>query len=135
MMLANAELRVIPLTIHIPLSAVETAIKNEDVSETILIISASLKRFFGVSQPHIAVAGLNPHAGEAGYLGRFEIDRLAPILASLSSNDFQLSGPYSADSLFHKQARKNYDAVLCMYHDQALIPIKTIDFLTALMLH
>ena len=135
MMLANAELRVIPLTVHIPLSAVETAIKNEDVSETILIISASLKRFFGASQPHIAVAGLNPHAGEAGYLGRFEIDRLAPILASLSSNDFQLSGPYSADSLFHKQARKNYDAVLCMYHDQALIPIKTIDFLTALMSH
>jgi len=128
MMLANAELRVIPLTIHIPLSAVETAITNEDVSETILIIVASLKRYFGASRPHIAVAGLNPHAGEAGYLGRFEIDRLAPILASLSSTDFQLSGPYSADSLFHKQARENYDAVLCMYHDQALIPIKTIDF-------
>lgn len=128
MMLANTELRVIPLTVHIPLSAVENTITKEDVTQTISIIAASLKRYFGVPHPHIAVAGLNPHAGEAGYLGRFEIDRLAPMLASLSSTDFKLSGPYSADSLFHQQARKNYDAVLCMYHDQALIPIKTIDF-------
>lgn len=128
MMLANAELRVIPLTVHIPLSEVESSIEDADLSETLLIIGDGLKRYFGLARPHIAVAGLNPHAGEAGYLGRFEVDKLAPFLADFTLEDVQISGPYSADSLFHKEARDTYDAVLCMYHDQALIPVKTVDF-------
>ena len=128
MMLANAELRVIPLTVHLPLSEVENSIEEEDLSETLLIIRDGLKRYFGLAKPHIAVAGLNPHAGEAGYIGRFEADKLIPFLADFKPKDLQISGPYSADSLFHKEARNSYDAVLCMYHDQALIPLKTVDF-------
>ena len=128
MMLANTELRVIPLTVHLPLSEVESSIEEADLSETLLIIGDGLKCYFGLARPHIAVTGLNPHAGEAGYLGRFEAEKLTPFLADFKSKDIQISGPYSADSLFHKEARDSYDAVLCMYHDQALIPVKTLDF-------
>ncbi len=128
MMLANTELRVIPLTVHVPLSEVESSIEETDLSETLLIIRDGLKRYFGVARPHIAIAGLNPHSGEAGYLGRFEVDRLTPFLDDFDLEDVQISGPFSADSLFHKEARDSYDAVLCMYHDQALIPVKTVDF-------
>lgn len=128
MMLANSELRVIPLTVHIPLNKVESSITDADLSETLMITGDALKRYFGLSKPHIVVAGLNPHAGEAGYLGRFEVDKLTPFLAAFTKDDIQVSGPHSADSLFHKEARNSYDAVLCMYHDQALIPVKTVDF-------
>ena len=128
MMLANPQLRVIPLTVHIPLNEVESAITEADLARTISILASALRRYFGITHPHISIAGLNPHAGESGYLGRFEIDRIIPFLADFSIENLQLSGPHSADSLFHEEARKNYDAVLCMYHDQALIPIKTIDF-------
>ena len=128
MMLANPELRVIPLTVHIPLSEVENAITEADLAQTITIIAAAMRQYFGIAHPHISIAGLNPHAGESGYLGRFEADRIIPFLADFTAENLHLSGPHSADSLFHKEARKQYDAVLCMYHDQALIPIKTIDF-------
>lgn len=128
MMLANPQLRVIPLTVHIPLNEVESAITEADLAQTISILASALRRYFGIAHPHISIAGLNPHAGESGFLGRFEIDRIIPFLADFSIENLQLSGPHSADSLFHEEARKNYDAVLCMYHDQALIPIKTIDF-------
>lgn len=128
MMLANPQLRVVPLTVHIPLNEVESTITEADLAQTIQIVASALNRYFGIAHPHISIAGLNPHAGESGYLGRFEIDRIIPFLAEFSIENLHLSGPHSADSLFHEEARKNYDAVLCMYHDQALIPVKTIDF-------
>lgn len=128
MMLANPQLRVVPLTVHIPLNEVENAITEADLAQTITILARALKQYFGIAHPHISIAGLNPHAGESGYLGRFEIDRILPFLSEFSIENLRLSGPHSADSLFHTKARKNYDAVLCMYHDQALIPVKTIDF-------
>ena len=128
MMLANPQLRVIPLTVHIPLNEVESAITEADLAQTISILASSLRRYFGIAHPHISIAGLNPHAGESGYLGRFEIDRIIPFLADFSIENLQLSGPHSADSLFHEEARKNYDAVLCMYHDQGLIPVKALAF-------
>lgn len=128
MMLANPQLRVVPLTVHIPLNEVENAINEADLAQTITILAGALKQYFGITHPHISIAGLNPHAGESGYLGRFEIDRIIPFLSEFSVENLRLSGPHSADSLFHAEARKQYDAVLCMYHDQALIPVKTIDF-------
>ena len=128
MMLANAELRAVPLTIHIPLSAVEAAITAELFTKTIYGLEAGLHRYFGCHKPRIAVAGLNPHAGEGGHIGRFEADTLPGLMASAQIQKASLSGPYSADSLFHADRRADYDAVLCMYHDQALIPVKTIDF-------
>lgn len=128
MMLANAELRVVPLTIHIPLSAVETAVTPELFTQTIHHLEAGLYRYFRCAAPRISIAGLNPHAGEDGHIGRFETDILSELIAATETQKAILSGPYSADSLFHKERRQDYDAVLCMYHDQALIPVKTIDF-------
>ena len=128
MMLANDELRAVPLTIHIPLSAVETTVTAELFTQTICELEAGLYRYFGCLGPRIAVAGLNPHAGEDGHIGRFETDILSKLMTSTQTQRAILSGPYSADSLFHAERRADYDAVLCMYHDQALIPVKTIDF-------
>lgn len=128
MMLANAKLRTVPLTIHIPLSDVETAISAELFSQTLHQLEDGLYRFFGCQTPRIAVTGLNPHAGEGGHMGRFETDILLPLIKESSVQRALLSGPHPADSLFHEDRRGGYDAVLCMYHDQALIPVKTIDF-------
>lgn len=128
MMLANSALRAVPLTIHIPLSAVEQAITSELFERTIYALESSLYRYFGCSAPKIAIAGLNPHAGEDGHIGRFETDRLSGLISSTKTQKAVLSGPYAADSLFHADRRADYDAVVCMYHDQALIPVKTIDF-------
>jgi len=128
MMLANQALRVVPLTIHIPLNQVETAITEKHLEKTLTILTDALRRQFALSEPHIVVTGLNPHAGEAGHIGRFETDRLSPFLSRFHLEGVKISGPYAADSLFHPQARQGYDAALCMYHDQALIPVKTIDF-------
>jgi len=130
MMLANAELRVVPLTIHVPLSEAEARITQADIHNVLSVMAADMKKYFGIRQPRIAVAGLNPHAGENGHIGRFETDILSPALQTWqqAGGKAQLAGPFSADSLFHSSARANYDAVLCMYHDQALIPVKTIDF-------
>jgi 4-hydroxythreonine-4-phosphate dehydrogenase len=128
MMLANDQLKIVPLTIHIPLSEVEDSISDAAITKTITIIDKDLKHRFGLNQPRIAVAGLNPHAGENGYIGGFERDRLTPLLTALKSKGFSITGPHSADSLFHEAAREQYDVVLAMYHDQALIPVKTIDF-------
>ena len=128
MMLANADLRAVPLTIHIPLSAVETAVTPELFTQTIYALEDGLHRYFECAAPRIAVTGLNPHAGEDGHIGRFEADILSGLITSTQTKNAVLSGPYSADSLFHTERRADYDAVLCMYHDQALIPVKTIDF-------
>ena len=128
MMLASDQLRVVPATIHIPLADVAGALTPTLLEETIRITHAGLIRDFGLTAPRIAVAGLNPHAGEGGKMGREEIDVIAPVLARLRDEGMDLRGPLSADTMFHAAARARYDAAVCMYHDQALIPIKTLDF-------
>lgn len=128
MMLACDMLRVVPTTIHIPLAAVPAHLTASLLTDTLLITHAALRRDFGVTQPRIAVAGLNPHAGEDGKMGLEEIDMITPVLNALRAEGMQISGPLSADTLFHAAARKHYDVAVCMYHDQALIPIKTLDF-------
>jgi 4-hydroxythreonine-4-phosphate dehydrogenase len=128
MMLACPELRVVPATIHIALSEVPKALTPEVLEATIRITHAGLISDFGIAAPRIAVAGLNPHAGEGGAMGREELDCMAPLVARLAGDGMAIRGPMSADTMFHAAARKGYDAAVCAYHDQALIPIKTIDF-------
>jgi 4-hydroxythreonine-4-phosphate dehydrogenase len=128
MMLAAHELRVVPLTVHCPLAEVPKAITRPLIFETVRTTYAALKRDFGIGAPRIAVAGLNPHAGEEGTMGREEIDTIAPAVADLRAEGLSVTGPHSADTLFHAAARRGYDAVVAMYHDQALIPLKTIGF-------
>ncbi|KAA9009376.1 4-hydroxythreonine-4-phosphate dehydrogenase PdxA [Histidinibacterium aquaticum] len=128
MMLACPELRVVPATIHIPLHEVPEALTARLLTDTILITHAAMIRDFGVSRPRIAVAGLNPHAGEGGKIGTEEIELIAPTLEALRVQGLDIAGPLSADTMFHAAARARYDVAICGYHDQALIPIKTIDF-------
>ncbi|MDX1780428.1 MAG: 4-hydroxythreonine-4-phosphate dehydrogenase PdxA [Thalassovita sp.] len=128
MMLACDELRVVPTTIHIALSEVPKQLTADLLIDTIRITEAALRRDFGLQSPKLAVAGLNPHAGEGGAMGHDEIDLIIPVLDELRAEGMQLDGPKSADTMFHAAARAGYDAAICMYHDQALIPIKTIDF-------
>ncbi len=128
MMLASDQLRVVPATIHIPLADVPTVLTPELLRETIEITAHDLNKQFGISHPRIAIAGLNPHAGEGGAMGREELEWIGPLVTEMAKDGYALSGPKSADTLFHASARKTYDAVIAMYHDQALIPIKTLDF-------
>ncbi|HZB90839.1 MAG TPA: 4-hydroxythreonine-4-phosphate dehydrogenase PdxA [Stellaceae bacterium] len=128
MMLVCAELRVVPVTIHQPLREALAALTTDRIVAAGRIAAAGLARDFGVARPRLAVAGLNPHAGEHGALGREEIDIIAPAIAALRTAGIDATGPAPADTLFHPAARRRYDAALCMYHDQALIPLKTIDF-------
>jgi 4-hydroxythreonine-4-phosphate dehydrogenase len=128
MMLASEKLRVVPLTIHLPVAEVAAAVSKQAVFETAEIILTALRRDFGILNPRLAVAGLNPHAGEEGMLGAEEEKIIAPAIAALKARGFAVRGPLSADTLFHEEARRTYDAALCMYHDQALIPIKTLSF-------
>ncbi|GKY87849.1 4-hydroxythreonine-4-phosphate dehydrogenase PdxA [Sinisalibacter aestuarii] len=127
MMLACSALRVVPTTIHIPLRDVPGALTPALLEETIRITDADLAAQLG-QRPRIAVAGLNPHAGEEGAMGREEIEMIAPLLDRLRGEGFTLLGPLPADTMFHPPARARYDVAVCMYHDQALIPIKTLDF-------
>lgn len=128
MMLAGPGLRVVPLTIHEPLAKVPGLVTTPAIVETGEIVLAALKRDFGIARPRLAVAGLNPHAGESGEIGREEIDIIAPAVEALRAGGHEVHGPLSADTMFHSEARARYDAALCMYHDQALIPIKTLAF-------
>jgi 4-hydroxythreonine-4-phosphate dehydrogenase len=128
MMLAGGGLRVVPLTIHVPLADVAGEITETAIAETGEIVLAALKTDFGIEHPRLAVAGLNPHAGEEGELGREEDSIIRPAVASLRATGHEVRGPLSADTMFHAEARAKYDAALCMYHDQALIPIKTLAF-------
>jgi 4-hydroxythreonine-4-phosphate dehydrogenase len=128
MMLASDKLRVVPLTVHLPLAAVPQSITTAAIVETAGIVLAALKRDFGIAKPRLAVAGLNPHAGEDGILGGEDGATIAPAVAALRAAGHAVHGPLSADTLFHDAARAGYDAALCMYHDQALIPIKTLSF-------
>ena len=128
MMLTAPELRVVPVTIHIALDQVVSHLTPDLLEDTIRITYRALIRDFGLSAPRLAVAGLNPHAGEGGTMGRQELDMIAPLLARLREEGLNLAGPLSADTMFHARARATYDAAICMYHDQALIPIKTVNF-------
>src|SRR5260221_672688 len=128
MMLACPQLRVVPITIHL---ALRRAIENLSAASIVYagrVVDDALRRYFGIAAPVLAVAGLNPHAGEAGGLGREDIDIVAPAIAELRAAGIDARGPLAADTMFHAEARRGYDAALCMYHDQALIPIKTLDF-------
>ena len=128
MMLASPLLRVVPVTIHIPIAEVPAALTADLLEATLRITAAGMIRDFGIAAPRIAVAGLNPHAGEGGAMGTEEIALIAPVLERLRAEGFGISGPGSADTMFHARARAGYDVAICMYHDQALIPIKTLDF-------
>jgi len=128
MMLACPDLRVVPVTIHIPLSEVPAALTESLLEETIRITHAALIRDFGVARPRLAVAGLNPHAGEGGVMGWEDERMIRPLIARLAAEGMAIRGPMSADTMFHPAARAGYDAAICAYHDQALIPIKTLDF-------
>ncbi|MBV9046431.1 MAG: 4-hydroxythreonine-4-phosphate dehydrogenase PdxA [Alphaproteobacteria bacterium] len=128
MMLASDALRVVPLTVHMPVAQVPGAVTTASIVETAEITLAALARDFGIAKPRLAIAGLNPHAGEDGELGKEDAAIIAPAVTALKAKGHDVRGPLSADTLFHTEARARYDAALCMYHDQALIPIKTLSF-------
>lgn len=128
MMLACPGLRVVPVTIHMPLRQAAESLRQGDIEAVARITAQALTTDFGIKQPQLAVAALNPHAGESGALGREEIDVIQPAIETLKREGLSILGPAPADTLFHERARATYDAAICMYHDQALIPLKTIDF-------
>ncbi|WP_419902422.1 4-hydroxythreonine-4-phosphate dehydrogenase PdxA [Kiloniella sp.] len=128
MMLACKMLRVVPVTIHLSLQDAIKTLNEDLIVHTIRTTNSALKNDFGIQEPRIAIAGLNPHAGENGAMGREEIELIAPTLEKLRNEGINLTGPLPADTMFHARAREQYDVAVCMYHDQALIPIKTLDF-------
>jgi 4-hydroxythreonine-4-phosphate dehydrogenase len=128
MMIAGPELMVVPATIHIPLKDVPTALTENLIVETAEITAADLKNRFGYSNPRLALCGLNPHAGENGTMGTEDRDVIAPAIKRLNEMGIAATGPHPADTLFHPPARTQYDCVIGMYHDQVLVPAKTIGF-------
>ncbi len=131
MMLASSRLRVVPATIHVSLRRAIESLTPDLILQTARITAADLRDRFGIARPRLAIAGLNPHAGEAGAMGNEDADIVAPAVAKLQAEGIAARGPLPPDTLFHEAARARYDAAICMYHDQALIPIKTLDFDTA----
>ena len=128
MMLAAGSFRVALVTTHLPLHAVPAAITDESFETTLRITDQSLRSLFKSKSPRLGICGLNPHAGESGYLGREEIEVLGPVIKKLRREGMDLSDPLPADTLLTPQRIADYDAIIAMYHDQALIPIKTLDF-------
>ena len=128
MMLAAPGLRVVPVTIHVPLAEVPRLLTPALIEETARIVHASLGRDFGIARPRLAVSGLNPHAGEGGAIGREELETIIPALDRLRAEGLDIAGPLPADTMFHAAARARYDAALTMFHDQGLVAIKTLDF-------
>ena len=128
MMLASDLLRVVPATIHIALEDVTRHLTPARLRRVIEIVDAGLKRHFNLAAPRLAIAGLNPHAGEGGAMGTQERDWITDLIRQMQAEGYTLTGPLPADTMFHPAARARYDAAICMYHDQALIPIKTLDF-------
>jgi 4-hydroxythreonine-4-phosphate dehydrogenase len=128
MMLWSPELAVVPVTIHLPLKEVPQQLTVELLTETARVVARDLRQRFGIARPRLAVAGLNPHAGEEGAMGDEDRTVVQVAVERLAAEGFDVRGPLPADSLFHPAARARYDAALCMYHDQALIPIKTLAF-------
>lgn len=128
MMLAVPGLKVVLVTIHLPLRRALDAITTPAIVATAQVTARALATDFGLARPRIAIAGLNPHAGEDGSIGREDIDIVAPAIAQLRAKGIDASGPWPPDTMFHDAARARYDAAICLYHDQGLIPLKTIDF-------
>jgi 4-hydroxythreonine-4-phosphate dehydrogenase len=128
MMLWSPDLAVVPATIHVPLADVPSRLTRDLLVETGRIVANDMVRRFCIAEPRLVFCGLNPHAGEGGSIGREEIDIISPAIEVLRRDGVRASGPFPADTLFHAAARTRYDAVIAMYHDQALIPIKTIAF-------
>lgn len=128
MMLAGPTLRTVPITVHSPLAEVSRLLTTELIIAKARVTVRALIRDFGIATPRLAFAGLNPHAGESGTLGREEIDCIRPAIEALLAEDINVHGPLAADSMFHAEARSHYDVAMCMYHDQALIPLKTLHF-------
>ena len=128
MMLAAPTLRTVPVTTHLPLADVPAKLTSSLIESRGRATLRGLQRNFGIAEPRLAVSGLNPHSGEGGQLGREEIEIIAPAIAALAAEGWRVTGPHPADTMFHPTARAKYDAALCMYHDQALIPIKALHF-------
>jgi 4-hydroxythreonine-4-phosphate dehydrogenase len=128
MMLAGPTLRTVPVTTHVPLKDVPALLTTELIVAKGRATIRGLRRLFGIQRPRLAVAGLNPHAGENGALGREEIDIIQPAIERLREEEAEVTGPHSADTMFHARARAGFDAALCLYHDQALVPLKTLHF-------
>ncbi len=128
MMLAGPSLRVVPMTTHKPLSEVSELLSIDLITSKARATAKGLTRLFGIQNPRLAFAGFNPHAGESGMLGREEVDIIGPAIEILRAEGLDVVGPVAADAMFHKRARSTYDAALCCYHDQALIPLKTLHF-------
>ena len=127
MMLAGPSLRTVPLTVHVPLAEVPALLSSELIVHKTRIVAAGLRRDFGIATPRLAIAALNPHAGEGGKFGDEEARIIAPAIAALQAEGIDAFGPVPGDALFMPRARSGYDAALCMYHDQALIPIKALE--------
>jgi 4-hydroxythreonine-4-phosphate dehydrogenase len=121
-------LRVVPVTIHIALRLVLAELRTASIVAVCEVVARGLKEDFGIAEPRLAIAGLNPHAGEDGTMGKEDRSIVAPAVSELRAKGIAAAGPLPADTLFHEAAREGYDAAICMYHDQALIPIKTLDF-------
>jgi 4-hydroxythreonine-4-phosphate dehydrogenase len=128
MMLAGPSLRTIPITVHCPISDVPRLLTTELIIAKARIAARALARDYGIDRPRLVIAGLNPHAGESGTLGREDLDIIRPAIEALLAEDIDVRGPLAADTMFHPAARELYDVALCMYHDQALIPLKTLHF-------
>ncbi len=128
MMLAGPTLRTVPVTTHLGLATVPRHLTTSLIEARGRAVLRGLQRNFGIADPRLAIAGLNPHSGEGGALGREEIEIIQPAIAVLADEGWRVTGPHPADTLFHASARANYDAALCMYHDQALIPVKALHF-------
>ena len=128
MMLTAGDLRVALVTVHTPLAKVPASLSVEAIVNVGRVTADALRRDFGVKHPRLAVAGLNPHAGEGGAIGREEIEIVAPAVTALRDLGIEVSGPYPSDTLFPEAMRATYDAAICLYHDQALIPVKMLDF-------
>lgn len=128
MLLAGPSLKVVPLTTHIPLKDVSSVLSIEMIVAKSLVTAKGITRNFGIDWPRLAFAGFNPHAGENGALGHEEIDFLIPAIEILREKGLNVVGPLAADAMFHARARQNYDVAMCLYHDQALIPLKTLHF-------
>ncbi|MFZ4689421.1 MAG: 4-hydroxythreonine-4-phosphate dehydrogenase PdxA [Polymorphobacter sp.] len=128
MMLAGPSLRTVPITVHMALSDVPRLLTTDLIIAKARITARALTRDFGIARPRLVIAGLNPHAGESGTLGREDLDIIRPAVEALLAEDIDVRGPLAADTMFHAAARQHYDVALCMYHDQALIPLKTLHF-------
>ena len=128
MMLTSGDLRAVLVTIHVPIAKVGSALTQEAIIHTAMVTAQAMIRDYGIAKPRLVLAGLNPHAGEGGTIGDEEVRLLAPAVAALQAQGINCVGPKPADTLFHDEARKTYDAVICLYHDQALIPVKMLDF-------